>query len=320
MVLFRYLCFLLCLFPSLSCTKKPEPIFRIATNVWPGYEPFYLARGLGLYENSAIRLVEMPSASQVTHAIRNGTVEAAALTLDETLTLIQDGGVELRVVLITDISNGADVLLGHSEIGNLQGLRGKRVGVETTATGAVVLDAVLQTAQLKASDIQLVPITVNDHLAAWKNNEVDAIVTFEPVRSAILNAGGVELFNSSQIPGRIMDVLVVRADAIHGNEQALKQLITGFFSACDYLARHPEDASLRMAPRLGTEAQQVMPQFAGLKLPNLQENRNWLSAPEPALINAAAELAKLMKAHQLLQGSINLDSLADISFLPKSPK
>jgi len=317
MVIFRHPGWLLCIFLLFSCSETPKPVFRVATNVWPGYEPFFLARSLGMFEKSPIRLVEMPSASQVAHSLRNGTVEAAALTLDETLTLIQDGDVDLRVVLVTDISNGADVLLGHADIANIQELRGKRVGVENTATGAVVLDAVLQAAQLKASEITLVPITVNDHLAAWQNNMVDALVTFEPVRSVILKSGAVDLFNSSQIPGRIMDVLVVRADSIERNSSALKQLVKGYFSACDYLIRYPEDAAMRMAPRLGTEVQQVMPQFEGLLLPSLSENRKWLSPPEPTLDAVVKQLALLMKQHQLLQGDIQADGLPEARFLPE---
>ncbi|WP_347986624.1 ABC transporter substrate-binding protein [Methylomonas sp. AM2-LC] len=318
MRLFHYFCLLFCLSLLVACSKQTQPVFRVATNVWPGYEPLYLARSLGWYENSTLRLVEMPSASQVVHAFRNGTVEAAALTLDETLTLIQDGDVDLRIILVMDISNGADVLLGHANIPNLQALRGKRVAVENTATGAVLLDAALQAAQLQAHEIKLVPKTVNDHLAAWKNGEIDAVVTFEPVRTAILNAGAVELFNSGQIPGRIMDVLVVRADAIQGNETVLKQLVSSYFEACDYLAHSPQDASVRMGPRLGTAAEQVFAQFKGLQLPSLTENRKWLSVPDMQLINTARELAQLMKEHQLLVGNVNLDALVDARFLPEA--
>ena len=316
----KHFLILFCLFSLPSCTTGPEPVLRVATNVWPGYESLYLARSLGFYDKSPIRLVEMTSASQVSHAFRNGTVEAAALTLDETLGLMQDGGIDLRVVLVMDISDGADVLLADARINNLQGLRGKRVGVENTATGAVVLDAALQSAGLNAKDVTIVPMTVNDHLSAWKSGEIDAVVTFEPVRSALLNLGGRELFNSSQIPGRILDVLVVRADALESHRSALKTLISGYFAALGYLTQYPQDAAARIAPRMAVDDQQVLSQFKGLKLPSLEDNRKWLSGSAPLLFKSAADLSSLMREHQLLQTEIKPGLLAEPKFLPAASK
>lgn len=315
---FRFVCVLVFLLTLPACSSKPEPILRVATNVWPGYETLYLARSLGLYDKAPIRLVEMISASQVSHALRNNTVEAAALTLDEALSLLQNNDVDLRVILIMDISNGGDALLARSNIADLQGLRGKRIGVENNATGAIVLDAALQSASLKASDIKIISTSVNDHLATWKNNKVDAIVTFEPIRSELLSLGAHELFNSSQAPGRILDVLVVRADAIERHEAALKSLISGYFAALNHLAQNPRDAAVRMAPRLALDAEQVMPLFNGLNLPSLADNRKWLSDPEPILRKTAADLAGLMKEHQLLQGNISTEQLANPKFLPET--
>lgn len=119
----------------LSCGPAPEPLLRIGTNTWPGYEPLYLARSLGYYEGSPITLVELTSASEVIHALRSGTLEGAALTLDEVLTLLDDG-FDLKVVLVMDFSNGGDVLLAKPGIDSTADLRGKRIAVEYTAVGA----------------------------------------------------------------------------------------------------------------------------------------------------------------------------------------
>lgn len=311
------LALLACLFNSLSsCAQKPDPVLRVATNVWPGYETLYLARSLGLYDQSSIKLVEMTSASQVSHAIRNGTIEVAALTLDETLNLIQDRSVDLRVVLVMDISDGADALIARTGVANLADLAGKKIGVENGATGAIVLDAALQNANLQAHQVDIVPLTVNNHLTAWKQNQIDAVITFDPVRSALLNSGGHQLFDSSQIPGRILDVLVARTDAIEANPAALKTLIAGHFSALDYLSSNPDDAATRMAGRLATSANQVLAQFKGLKQPDLAENRHWLSGEEAALHQSARDLAQLMYQHRLLQHPITLGPLAESKFLP----
>jgi len=33
-----------------ACSAEQESPLRVGTNIWPGYEPFYLARELGYYE------------------------------------------------------------------------------------------------------------------------------------------------------------------------------------------------------------------------------------------------------------------------------
>lgn len=301
-----------------GCNAQPEPVLRVATNVWPGYEPLYLARSLGLYDQSPIRLVEMNSASEVAHALRQGTVEAAALTLDEALTLMQDG-VNLRVVLVMDVSNGADVLLARREIASLQALRGKRVGVEEDAVGAVMLDAALDAAGLSGKDIRLVPLTVNEHAAAWREHRVDAVVTFEPVRTQLMREGAHEIFSSSQIPGRIVDVLVVRADLIDQHPATLKTLISGHFAALDHLARQPQDAATRIAPRQAVSPDSVLQQFRLLQLPDVKENRRWLGGPAPSIMKSASDLTSLMLKNRLLQRSVDVSRLAEPALLPEAP-
>ncbi len=70
----------------------------VGTNVWPGYEPLYLARSLGLYGQAPIRLVEYASATQVIRAFRNGAIDVAALTLDEVL-LLRESRLDARVII-----------------------------------------------------------------------------------------------------------------------------------------------------------------------------------------------------------------------------
>ncbi len=293
------------------CSKRQEPLLRVASGLWIGYEPLYLARSLGYYENKNIRLVEMPSASQASQALRNGMIEAACLTLDEALSLLQDG-VDLRVVLVIDVSHGGDALLANPGVDNLQALRGKRVGAENAAVGAIILDAALQAGALQAKDVTIVPLTVDEHADAYLAGKVDAVVTYEPVRSQLLKAGAHVLFDSSQVPGRIVDVLVVRSEIAAAHTQALKALLKGHFRAREYLASQPQDAAKRMVPRLG---ENPLAQFTGLRLLDMQENRAWLTGNSPRLKSTATELADLMLRRKLLQRPVSVERLADPSFL-----
>ena len=297
----------ICIFLFVACSPSPAPLLRVGTNIWPGYETLYLARSLGAFDERRIRLIEFPSSVHVQDNLRNGTIEAGCLTLDETLSLLADG-VDLRVILAMDISAGADVILARPGLGGLADLRGRRVGVESTNVGAVMLDAALQRAGLKTGDVTVVPLSVDEHETAYRNGAVDAVVTFEPVRSRLLSAGAHVIFDSSQVPDRILDVLVVRADKLAGRHDALLELVRGHFRALAHISRSPQDAATRMTPRLGAGP---LEQFSGLRLPDLGANRTFLAGAAPPLRGAAAELGALLVRRGLLPHPVAVDKLAD---------
>lgn len=299
----------------LAGCSPPETTLRVATIPWPGYESLHLAQSLGYFQPNQIRLIELANASQLTLALRNDTVDAGFSTLDEALDLIQDG-VQLRVILVVDFSSGADVVMARPDIPNLQALRGKRVAVENAAVGATMLDAMLEESGLSVSDIKIVAATVDEHFNIYKSGKVDAVVTFEPTRSALLKLGAHILFDSSRIPNRIVDVLVVRADKIAGHSKELKNLVAAHFRALDFQKQQPQDAAKIIAPFLGVSAVEVAAQYDGIKIPTLAENHTFLSGAQPQLKTVAADLSELMLRHKLLHHAVNSEHLAEPMFLP----
>ncbi len=288
-------------------------MLRIGSNIWPGYEPLYLARRLGLYRGGAIKLVELPSGSEVLHGLRSGELEGAAITLDEALTVIDDG-LNLKVILIADFSHGGDALLAHEPMASLAQLRNKRIAVEHTAVGAILLDGALESGGLAVADVELVSCPVDEHELCYQR--VDAIVTFEPVKSRLQQQGAHLLFDSSQIAGRIVDVLVVREDVLTSHKRAVQQLLRGYFEARDYLAEHPQQAAEQMVGRLGLNASEVLKAYEGLRLPTLAENRKLLGEGEDSLEQVTSELAIFMRKRRLLKHRLSGVHLLNDDFLP----
>lgn len=297
-----------------GCTQPPENPLRVASLPWPGYTTLHLAQSLGYFDPSRIRILNLTNASQGSNALRNGTVDAALLTIDEVLLLLQDN-VDLRVVLVLDVSNGADVVMARPNITTLSNLRGKRIGVETSAIGATMFDAMLSAANMAPADVKLVSMPVNEHAAAYISNKVDAVVTFEPVRSLLINQGAHILFDSSKIPDRIFDVLAVRTEALANYRLEISSLVAAQFKALDYLARQPQDSAVRIAPYLGVRADQVLSQFAGIKLPGLGENRALLSGQKPQLATLTGEMNAKLLQHHLIKKMVNTDTLFTPEFL-----
>ena len=108
--------------------REPEPALRIGTNVWIGSEPLYLARELGRLDPATVQLVEYPSASEVLRAFRNQAIDGMVISLDELFGLAVDG-FQPRIILVVDVSHGADVVVGragHAHDARPQGQVGRR--------------------------------------------------------------------------------------------------------------------------------------------------------------------------------------------------
>ena len=298
-----------------GCGQSTPP-FRVGTNIWIGYETLYVAEHKGYFGDSPIRLVTMHNATEIQQALRSGVLEVAALTLDEALNLLQEG-VDIRVVLVMDSSHGADVLMARPEIASLADLRGKRIGVESTAVGAVMLQGALAAAGLTPADVQVVDMGIQQHIGAYLEGRVDAVVSFEPVRSELLKSGATVLFDSSDIPDRVIDVLVTTADIANSRRDMLETLIAGHFRAlADYRAS-PMEAATIMKRRQGMSPEEIVESYKGLRIPDLADNLGYLSPPSPRIEATAEGLARLMYENRLLQRVPETKGIADDRFLPR---
>ena len=293
-----------------GCTREAAPTLRVAANVWPGYEALYLARDLGEFNATPIHPIEYTSATEVMRAFRNGSIDAACLTLDESL-LLASQGQDFRIVLVSDFSNGADVILGNPALHDMADLRGRRVGVEDTALGAFFLTLALQKAGLNHADVRVVPLQVQDHERAFTDGSVDAVVTFEPVRGKLLARGAHILFDSSRIPGEIVDVLLVRSSYLQQYPDAVTVLVRGWFRAMTYTKRAPDEALARMARREGVSEAEYRDALRGLNLPDRDENLRLLEGNAPALQPVMQRLADFMLHKQLLAQRVEVRGLID---------
>ncbi len=291
-------------------SQENSPPMRIGTNIWAGYEPLYLARSLHYFSEDKVRLVENSSTSQSLRLYLNDHLDAAALTLDEVLLLQQRGG-KPCVVLVMDISDGADVIIAKPEIKSLADLKGKRIGVENTAVGAYTLARALQLANISLDEIQIVSLEVDEHAQSFLADTVDAVVTFEPVRTQLLSTNANQIFDSSQIPNEIVDVLVVHQDYVQKYPEQVKNVLDNWFKALSFFAENPAEAATHMAPRMRLPASEVSSMYEGLVLPTQMQNRQLLGIDQAnAPLRVTAEkLNQIMLKQKLLSRSVEVDNL-----------
>lgn len=301
---------------GLSGCAASDASIRVAINDWIGYALLFLAREEGFLAESTARLIEFPSNTASMLALANREVMAAALTLDEVL-LAREEGLDVRVVLVFDESNGADALLAVPSIQNLSDLRGKRLGIESSAVGALMLSRFLEAAGLNPADVVKIPLTADQHVSAYQAGKVDAVITFEPMASQLRSAGARTLFDSSLFPGLIVDVLAVHADAVASSAPQIRALLRGYFRAMRHLRDKPREAAALLGQQMSLGSEAVEKALQGIRLPDLEENRRWLEGSEPHLMQASAKVSVVMQASSLLRHAPSLVGLCEPSFLPE---
>lgn len=292
-----------------------KPI-SVAAHVWLGYEPMFMARNEGWLSRDQVNLVQTTSATESLQALAEGRVDRAALTLDEMLQA-RESGLPLTAVMIFNMSAGADQLVAQPNIKALADLKGKRIGLEKSSVGEVMLAEILRLAGFSKQDVTLVYLPVDQHVDAWSHHQFDAAITYEPVASQLVKLGAVEIFDSREIPNTIVDVLAMRTDRLdYSYATAVRHLIAANFQALRHLTHNPQDAAYRMSSHLGLPADGVLSAYKGLLLPNAENNYRLLAGDNAELGNTARKLSVIMVKAGMIKQADSLESLINANFLP----
>ncbi len=299
-----------------ACDKSPERPVTIGTNLWIGYEPGYIADGSNLYGDADVSLRQYTSATEAIQAFRNQTVDIVALTLDEAL-MVRQSGIPIRVFLVADISNGADVIMAHPGIASVEQLAGKRVAAEDSAVGDYLLSRALQQHGMQNSDITKIALPVDEMLGSYSSDAADAVVSFEPLKSQLARAGAVKIFDSSKIPDEIVDVLVTREDFAKANPNVIAAVAKGWLAGAE-LANGRSVAVLdTIARRLSLTRSEVEVALNEVTLPGVAENRTLLSGAANQIELTSRKLMPMLEKRYGTRFTFQPGEILTAEFLPE---
>lgn len=298
---------------GVAACAQPTPV-RIAGHPWPGYETLFYAHAQQ-WLPPGVALQFNATQKESIDALKAGTADAAMLTLDEALAL-RVKGVALEIVLVLDVSRGADALVVHPGIATLSQLRGRRIGLEASALGELMLAMVLERASLAPGDVTLVRVPYEEHEAAFHNNRVDALISYEPVVGRLMGGGAQRLISTRELPDSVFDVLAVRSDVARARVDTLRGTLQGHFKALEQLRSNPWDTAYRMAPHAGISAEELVEAFRGLELPDLVANRSYLSQKNGHLTAVARKLSDILLQAGTIATPANPDGLFTDAYLP----
>jgi NitT/TauT family transport system substrate-binding protein len=194
-----------------ASVEPPKAPLRIAFSDWPGFTAFEIAIQKGWFKEAGVETdFEWFEYSPSMEAFAAGKVDAAMMTTGDALVTGAPGARSV-VILITDYSNGNDMIVARPGIDSLAKLKGKRVGLEIGLVDHLLLLKGLEKHGMHESDVKLVSILTHETAQSLASKDVDAIGAWQPSSGQALKAvaGSRAIFTSADVPGLIYDELNV---------------------------------------------------------------------------------------------------------------
>ena len=295
-----------------GCAGHELPL-RIGINAWPANEFLFLAQEKGFFaaQGVDVRLIEYSSLGDVRRAFDRGQIDGMTGTLVELLQSRDATRRAPRAFMVTDLSNGSDMILARGSIAAVSGLAGKRVAVEPESVGMFVLARALAREGMPFSAVAVVATDQTDMAKNLDSGWVDAAVTYPPVSFEILQIPGTRvLFSSADIPREVVGVVALAGNVLERRLDDAARIVRAWDQSLAYAAEHPSEARELMASRERISVEEFGEALAGIALLSSKEQRP-LFEPGGPLAKAIGATAELLRAAaQIRNGSASAECLA----------
>lgn len=209
---------------------KARTEFFIGWSIYTGFMPWYYAGKAGIVEKWAkkygitINLVQVNDYIESINQYTAGKLDGVLATTMDALTIPAAGGRDTSVVIIGDYSNGNDgIVLKDGD--KLKDIAGRQVNLVELSVSHYLLARGLEEAGLKLTDVKTVNTGDADMISAFATPEVTAVAAWNPQLAQIRKEpGATEVFDSSQIPNEILDVMNVSTEVLQANPDLGKAL------------------------------------------------------------------------------------------------
>jgi NitT/TauT family transport system substrate-binding protein len=235
------------------------------------------------------------------------------MTSMDALTIPAAGGIDSTALIIGDFSNGNDGIVLKGENKTLSDLKGQNVNLVELSVSHYLLARGLEKVGLSEKDLKVVNTSDADLVAAFTTSDVTAVTTWNPLLAEIEATPGVtKVFDSSQIPGEIIDLMVVNSDTLKDNPAFGKALTGAWYEIMATMsADTPAGKSARedMAKASGTDLAGYEAQLAATMM--FYSAKDAVAfATSPKLPATMTKVAEFSFSHGLLgEGAKSADAI-----------
>jgi NitT/TauT family transport system substrate-binding protein len=288
------LCSAVLLAPSTAAAETKSK-FRLAWTIYVGWMPWDYGNASGIVKkwadkyNIDIEIVQINDYVESINQYTAGGFDATVMTNMDALTIPAASGVDSTALIIGDFSNGNDgvVLKGKKSLADI---KGQNVNLVELSVSHYLLARALETVSLTERDVRVVNTSDADLVAAFTTKGVSSVTTWNPLLSEITAMPNTsKVFDSSMIPGEIIDLLVVNTETLADNPKLGKALTGAWYEIMATMQgsnKKAIDARTMMAEASGTDLAGYDAQLASTKM--------FYSAKDAVKFNNSVDLMNTM--------------------------
>lgn len=280
--------------PAVAAEKQK---FKLAWTIYAGWMPWTYAVDKGIVKKWAdkygieVEVVQLNDYIESINQYTAGNFDGVTLTNMDALTIPAAGGVDTTVIINGDFSNGNDGIILKGKGKTLADIKGQKVNLVELSVSHYLLARGLETVKLKEKDITVVNTSDADIVAAYKATSTTAVVPWNPQLSEVINGNpdATLVFDSSKIPGEIIDVTAINTNVLKKSPAFAKAITGAWFETMSIMSKN--DAK-------GKEARAYMGKASGTDLAGydkqLKTTRMYYDPAEAVTFTESAELVKTM--------------------------
>src|SRR5271169_3322695 len=261
--------------PQMSAAAD-KTSFNVAWSIYVGWMPWDYADQSGILRKWAtkyglnIKLTQVNDYVESINQYTAGTFDACVMTNMDMLTIPAAGGVDSTAVIVGDFSNGNDGVVLKGQGKKLEDIKGQKVNLVELSVSHYLLVRALSSVGMRERDLKIINTSDADIVAAFATPASTAVVTWKPQLSTVLAAPNSQLvFDSSKIPGEIIDLMVVNSAALKANPNLGKALVGAWYETLALMFKTDtagKAAQAAMAKASGTDLNGFASQLATTRM------------------------------------------------------
>lgn len=260
--------------------------FSICWSIYVGWMPWEYGDAAGIVDKWAdkydieIDVVQINDYIESINQYSAGQFDACTMTNMDALTIPSAGGVDSTALIVGDFSNGNDAVI-LKEGSSLKDIAGQQVNLVELSVSHYLLARGLESVGLSERDVTVVNTSDADMVAAYSTKDVTAVTTWNPLVSEILTMpNATKVFDSSNIPGEIIDTLIINTDTLAEHPE-LGKALTGAWYEIMAAMENSKDVRAQLGEASGTDLAGYEAQLASTKMfYDPQDAVDFVNSPE----------------------------------------